>query len=458
MATITMLGTGLIGTFYTQTLHGLRSRDRVVNVYSRSAERASAFAAERGIPRWTSICGTPSRIRTRRSSSSDFPTMSTRRPSGSPRKPGKAVLCTKPLGRTAAEALEMLEVVEKAGVFAGYLEDLVYTPENPQGPRVDEEGRDGTDPVDAIPRDPSRPAQRLVLGPGAIRAEARSSTWAVTASRSAGISSARTNGRSGPSAGARPRSTRSRPRTMPSDSSSTRAAPISQFEVSWTFRGGMDLRDEVSGTEGTIRLDHFLRTGFEMFTATGESGYVAEKAESQKGWLFPVGDEAHELGYVHMFQDMLDAREAGPGADGDLLRRIRGQCHHRRLLQVHEVRPLGAGSARGVAGNRAGDGPRGSGRAAGSRGESGNTRAGRGRPPERGRERPPGGPRRLKRGRPGARPGEARGDFISDQDGAPPRRPDQADPEGQGDRAASSRGSNDLRVRPTSSKRSLMMI
>ena len=25
---------------------------------------------------------------------------------------------------------------------------------------------------------------------------------------------------------------------------------MGQFEVSWTFRGGMDLRDEVSGTEG----------------------------------------------------------------------------------------------------------------------------------------------------------------------------------------------------------------
>jgi hypothetical protein len=86
---------------------------------------------------------------------------------------------------------------------------------------------------------------------------------------------------------------------------------VGQFEVSWTFRGGMDLRDEVAGTEGTIRLDHFLRTGFEMFTAAGEGGYVAEKAEGQKGWLFPVGDEAHELGYVHMFQDMLDARDAG---------------------------------------------------------------------------------------------------------------------------------------------------
>ncbi len=41
---------------------------------------------------------------------------------------------------------------------------------------------------------------------------------------------------------------------------------IGQFEVSWTFRGGMDLRDEVAGTHGTIWLNHFLRTGFEMFT------------------------------------------------------------------------------------------------------------------------------------------------------------------------------------------------
>ena len=86
---------------------------------------------------------------------------------------------------------------------------------------------------------------------------------------------------------------------------------IGQFEVSWTFRGGMDLRDEVAGTEGTIWLDHFLRTGFEMFTAVGEGGYVAEKAEGDKGWLFPVGDEVHALGYVHMFADQFDALDAG---------------------------------------------------------------------------------------------------------------------------------------------------
>jgi predicted dehydrogenase len=82
---------------------------------------------------------------------------------------------------------------------------------------------------------------------------------------------------------------------------------IGQFEVSWAFRGGMDLRDEVAGTEGTIWLNHWLRTGMEMYTAVGRTGYVAEKAEGTTGWLFPVGDEPGALGYVDMFADMLNA-------------------------------------------------------------------------------------------------------------------------------------------------------
>ena len=71
----------------------------------------------------------------------------------------------------------------------------------------------------------------------------------------------------------------------------------------------MDVRDEVAGTEGTVWTNHFLRTGFEMF-ASGEGGdYVAEKAERTSGWLFPVGDEMAELGYVDMFNDMFDSMD-----------------------------------------------------------------------------------------------------------------------------------------------------
>ena len=50
---VTMLGTGLIGDFYTMTLHGQRSRDRVRVVYSRTAERGAAFSERWGIPEHT---------------------------------------------------------------------------------------------------------------------------------------------------------------------------------------------------------------------------------------------------------------------------------------------------------------------------------------------------------------------------------------------------------------------
>ena len=47
---VAMLGTGLIGDFYTMTLHGRRSRDRVEVVYSRSVERGEAFRDALGHP------------------------------------------------------------------------------------------------------------------------------------------------------------------------------------------------------------------------------------------------------------------------------------------------------------------------------------------------------------------------------------------------------------------------
>jgi predicted dehydrogenase len=310
MAKITMLGTGLIGTFYTQTLHGLRSRDRVVNVYSRSAERAKAFAAERSIPRWTAdlkdaiqnseseivVVGLPN----------DVHEEAVRLAAQS----GKAVLCTKPLGRTAAEALEMLRAVEKAGVFTGYLEDLVYTPKTLKALASTRNGAMG----------------RILWTRSRETHPGPHSAWFWDAARSGGGAVIDMGchcieiGRSFIGKDKRPirafcwGATQVHPIEAEDHAIGLveyEGGAISQFEVSWTFRGGMDLRDEVSGTEGTIRLDHFLRTGFEMFTASGEGGYVAEKAEGQKGWLFPVGDEAHELGYVHMFQDMLDAWEAG---------------------------------------------------------------------------------------------------------------------------------------------------
>ena len=80
---------------------------------------------------------------------------------------GKAILCTKPLARTAAEAKRMLDTVERAGVFGGYLEDLVYTPKTLKavGDGRGRAARPGH--VGALARDAPGPAQRVVLGCGA---------------------------------------------------------------------------------------------------------------------------------------------------------------------------------------------------------------------------------------------------------------------------------------------------
>ncbi len=306
---IAMLGTGFISDFYTNTLHGQRSGDRVVMSYSRSLDRAEKFAEKWNIPHHTDnlteavnhpdvdtiIVGLPNNLHL------DAVKVGA--------KAGKAILCTKPLGRTAAEAKEMLEAVEKAGVFNGYLEDLVYTHKTLKAMNSVRNGALGD--ILWVRSRETHPGphsdwfwNKELSGGGAIIdmgchcieiarnfigkdiRPVEVMCWADTQvkpieAEDHGIGLVKyENG------------------------------AIGQFEVSWNFRGGMDLRDEVSGVEGTIRMDHFLRTGFEMFTAVGEGDYVAEKAETDKGWLFPVGDEVGALGYDNMFHDMFECIDA----------------------------------------------------------------------------------------------------------------------------------------------------
>ena len=304
---ITMLGTGLIGDFYTATLHGQRGRDRVRVVYSRSEERGRAFRERWGIEEsTTSIEEAVSHPET------DvvvvgLPNFLHEEAVAAAAAAGKAVLITKPLGRNAEEARRILESVEKAGVFGGYLEDLCYTPKTLKAVRSVEGGD-----VTWVRSREAHPGPHSawfwdgrLTGGGAI---VDLGCHCIEIIRNfVGKQN-------------RPVEVMCHTDTLvhPIEDEDNAIAlirfesgAIGQFEVSWTFRGGMDLRDEVAGTHGTIWLNHFLRTGYEMFTAGGSSGYVAEKAETTAGWLFPVGDEVSELGYVDMFSDMFDALDNG---------------------------------------------------------------------------------------------------------------------------------------------------
>jgi predicted dehydrogenase len=307
---IAMLGTGLIGDFYSMSLHAQRSRDRVRIVYSRSEERGRAFRE-----RW-SIDESTTDLR----AAIDHPDVDVvvvglpnfmhEEAVGLAAAAGKAVLCTKPLGRNAEEARRMLETVERAGVFGGYLEDLCYTPKTLKAVRAVRGGSIGE--VTWVRSREAHPGPHSawfwdgrLTGGGAIVDLGCHCIEII---------------RNYVGKGVRPVEVMCHADTLvhPITDEDNAVAwirfengALGQFEVSWTFRGGMDLRDEVAGTGGTIWVNNFLRTGFEMFTAGGAGGYVAEKAETERGWMFPVGDEVVELGYVDMFSDMFRALESG---------------------------------------------------------------------------------------------------------------------------------------------------
>jgi predicted dehydrogenase len=307
---ITMLGTGLIGDFYTRTLHAQRSRDHVDVIYSRTAARAEAFAARWGVSHAVTDMAVAIAHPDTDVVVIALPNHLHEEAVRLAAQAGKAVLCTKPLGRTAAEAARMLALVEDAGVFAGYLEDLCYTPKTLKAIASVRDGAIGDVTwVRAREAHPGPHAawfwdQRLTGG-GAIIDLGCHCIEII---------------RNFVGKGNRPVEVMCWADTLvhPVDAEDNAVALVrfasgamGQFEVSWTFRGGMDLRDEVAGTHGTIWLNHFLRTGYEMFTAAPRAGYVAEKAETAEGWLFPVGDEVAELGYVDMFTDMFEAMETG---------------------------------------------------------------------------------------------------------------------------------------------------
>jgi predicted dehydrogenase len=308
MHKVTMLGTGLIGMFYTMTIQGGRNKDKVEVIYSRTKERAEKFAKDWNIKHAVTdmaeainhpdtnvvVIGLPNNLHL------EAVKLAT--------KAGKAILSTKPLARTAAEAKEILDIVEKAGVFHGYLEDLVYAPktlkaldsvrkgaigkvlwarsrETHPGPHSDwfwDKSQSGGGAIIDLGCHCIEIARSYIgkdIKPLEVMCWAGTQVHPIEAEDSAVGLVRYANG------------------------------AIGQFEVSWTFRGGMDLRDEVSGTEGTIWNNHWLRTGFEMFTTGVGDAYVAEKAESDKGWLFPVGDEVNALGYTDMFADMFNAMD-----------------------------------------------------------------------------------------------------------------------------------------------------
>lgn len=293
---IGMLGAGFVATFYMQGLKDVPNQE-VALVYSRTSERGEAFCRTWGLKEHT----TNMRDVLDRS---DIDLVVVALPNEMHQdaivrtaKAKKHVVCTKPLGRNATEAKVILDAVRDAGVLHGYAETEVFSPAVVRAREMIESGAVGdvltvrSREAHAGPHSPhfwdpaltgggammdmgchTVEAARYFIGKDVKAVEAMA--WGdllmhrdkTTAEDNAVLLIRFANGQLG------------------------------QSELSWTARGGLDLRNEIYCTKGAIFTDVTRSTPIRAFTMQ-QSGYLIEKAEAETGWVFPLPDEAWVYGY-----------------------------------------------------------------------------------------------------------------------------------------------------------------
>jgi predicted dehydrogenase len=223
---------------------------------------------------------------------------------------GKAVACTKPLGRNADEAADMLRAVQAAGVFNAYLENVIFNPdllrmrdmieagsigrlttvrarEGHSGPHAahfwDAELAGGGALLDMA----SHGAEYARFLFGKDLAVTEVFAWGATL-----VHGERTTGEDNA--------------IMIMRFEDGRAATI---DVSWSSKGGLEGRFEAYGDAGRLITD--ISVGSLKAFVEKAAGYVVEKADAETGWLFPVPDEVRVHGHDLMMADVIEAYRDG---------------------------------------------------------------------------------------------------------------------------------------------------
>lgn len=223
---------------------------------------------------------------------------------------GKGVICTKPLGRTAAEAREILDIVESAGIWHGYAENAVFAPNLVKMFDMLSAGAAGK-PLTLRAREahsgPHAPhfwdaetagggalldmgchmieVARVVFGKNNPIREVFA--WGSTLLHG--------------------------DKTTGEDSAVAilkfEGGQYATIECSWIEKGGMQLRHEVVATEGRFVTDTMSTSVWGFVENPG--GYLVEKADRDTGWVFPVPEEARSYGFSQEMRHFVDSFSAG---------------------------------------------------------------------------------------------------------------------------------------------------
>ncbi|MDB5077236.1 MAG: Gfo/Idh/MocA family oxidoreductase [Chloroflexi bacterium] len=296
MVRIGLLGCGFVATFFMQGLSEVPGQ-QVVAVYGRDEEKARAFADRWRIPQSTSdmlaVADNPEVDLILIALPNKLHLEAVRLAAAH----NKHVVCTKPLGRNAHEARQMLEAVERAGVLHGYAETGVFSPAVIRAKGLVDEG--------AVGRVLTVRSREAHAGPHAAH------FWDVEEAGGGALLDMGCHtieaARYFIGKDVRPVEVLAWGDTfVHTDKTSAEDnavvllrfenGALGQSELSWTARGSLDLRNEVYGTDGSIFTDVTRSTPITAFVRSTGS-YVLEKAESDTGWIFPLPDEARVYGY-----------------------------------------------------------------------------------------------------------------------------------------------------------------
>jgi len=283
----------------------------VVAVYSRSAERAQAFARQHAIPRWFTDVD-----RLLAETDCDvvdvcLPNVLHHRVTLAAARAGRHVIIEKPLCMTLEEADEMIEACRSAGRLLMYAEELCFAPKYERVRRLVEEGAVG----------------RVYMMKQLEKHSGPHSDWFYDVNQSGGgvlmdmgchafawfrwMLGGRPVVRSVYSTMA---TVHHAHRTRGEDNVVTLVEfendVVGLAEDSWAKPGGMDDRIEVYGTGGYVEADLFRGNSALTYSERGY-GYALEKAGSTQGWTFTVFEEAFNQGYPQELRHFVQCVQTG---------------------------------------------------------------------------------------------------------------------------------------------------
>jgi len=330
MIGIGILGSGFIADSYADSL--LDVRDAVlVAAYSRTAERVSSFAARWSVPATytdvAALCADPDVELVVVALPNELHLEAVRAVAAA----GKGVICTKPLARTGAEAAEILEVVTAAGIWHGYAESSVFSPNVAKAYEMAQAGGIGelmtmrareahSGPHAPHFWDAETAGGGALLDMGCHTVESARHFFGkdnrITEAFAWGSTMLHTD------------------KTTGEDTAVAllkfERGQLAIIESAWTEKGGMQLRHELTGTGGRLVMDSSVTPVWGFITQP--VGYLVEKADADTGWVYPVPEETRAYGFSaqmrHFVETFATGREPRETfADGVVVNRVLDACY-----------------------------------------------------------------------------------------------------------------------------------